>query len=120
MKTSELRIGNWVIVHHNDVEIDFITNKEIVGAKGLHLTELKKVKPIKLTEKWLLKFGFLLDEEDDGYQKGKYKVSVSDEGCLFFIYIGYHPEEICEFKYVHQLQNLYFALTNEELTFKSE
>jgi hypothetical protein len=77
------------------------------------------IDPIPLTEEWLLKFGFELDIEDDGYSKGKYKVSVSDEGCIFFIYDSYYPIEICEFKHTHQLQNLYFALTGEELEIKA-
>ena len=110
MKASELRIGN--LVYDN-----------LGGAlkiKGISLeSDLSHIKPIPLTEEWLLKFGFEFDEEDDGYQKGKYKVSVSNEGCLFFINIGYYPEEIAEFNYVHQLQNLYFALTNEELILNS-
>ena len=118
MKTSELRIGNWVIVHHNDVEIDFITNKEIVGAKGLHLTELKKVKPIPLTEEWLLKFEFEYTKIAVGFnqfRKGILELSITPNGYeLFFTY------KWVKIEYVHQIQNLYFALTGEELTFKSE
>jgi hypothetical protein len=118
MKASELRIGNYV--RSNDVNMaSYFT----VTASFLKQNENEMswfIEEIPLTEEWLLKFGFELDIEDDGYQKRKYKVSVSDEGCLFFINIGYYPEEIAEFKYVHQLQNLYFALTGKELTFKSE
>ena len=110
MKASELRIGNLVYDNLGGT----------LKIKGISLeSDLSHIKPIPLTEEWLLKFGFEFDEEDDGYQKGKYKVSVSNEGCLFFINIGYYPEEIAEFNYVHQLQNLYFALTNEELILNS-
>ena len=106
IKAKELRIGNWMM----GSEPFQIEPNDIQGEP--------RWKAIPLTEEWLLKFGFELDIEDDGCQKGKYKVSVSDEGCLFFIYIGYYHEEIAEFKYVHQLQNLYFALTGEELQIK--
>jgi len=122
MKATELRIGNYVKCYVKGITDRFDT----VQLNIYHLTDIcKQIKdykyePIPLTEEWLLKFGFELDIEDDGYQKGKYKVSVSDEGCLFFIYVGYYPEEIAEFKYIHQLQNLYFALTGEELEIKDE
>jgi len=107
MKAQELRICNYYLSFGVDLkQVETLTKDKI----------LIDFTPIQLTKEWLLKFGFEFDEEDDGYQKGKYKVSVSDEGCLFFINIGYYPEEIAEFNYVHQLQNLYFALTGEELT----
>ena len=110
MKASELRIGNLVYDNLGGT----------LKIKGISLeSDLSHIKPIPLTEEWLLKFGFEFDEEDDAYQKGKYKVLVSDEGCLFFIDVGYYFEEIAEFNYVHQLQNLYFALTNEELILNS-
>ncbi len=99
--------------------------------------------PIPLTEEWLIKFGFERNE-DDYYQKesesgdwvfleelfGSWCVSVP------YIWIETVPEErrkeaglFAESKYVynmvngdggfdtvHSLQNLYFALTGEELT----
>ena len=129
MKSSELRIGNWVIVHHNDVEIDFITNKEIVGAKGLHLTELKKVKPIPLTEEWLLKFGFIRHHYDYANDVIYIKNIADNEIDNAEFEWGVYPNELGSgiqiknrksLKYVHEIQNLYFALTGEELTFKSE
>lgn len=141
MKATELRIGNWI--EYNSFELGGFYQVEQIcedseGFDGYYIkfrngsfaTSLEEeedededdkiIQPIPLTEEWLLKFGFELDIEDDGYQKGKYKVSVSDEGCLFFIYIGYYPEEIAEFKYVHQLQNLYHALTGKEIKLKEE
>ena len=76
--------------------------------------------PIPLTEEWLLKFGF---EKSGGglyltyetfemyYINGVLGLSarVSDPNE------GYIDTKI---KYVHQLQNLHFALTGEELTIK--
>ena len=114
MKATELRLMN-LIYNKQGNTVYVNTNHLTILLYGIE----NEFKPIPLTEEWLLKFGFEFDEEDDGYQKGKYKVSVSDEGCLFFINIGYYPEEIAEFNYVHQLQNLYFALTNEELILNS-
>jgi hypothetical protein len=128
LKASELRIGNLVLCNTSIgfvdtiVPISNLSSDEIVcyykPTKQFIFCKDALFEPIPLTEEWLLKFGFELDIEDDGYFKGKYKVSVSDEGCIFFIYDNYYPIEICEFKYIHQLQNLYFALTNTELTIK--
>ena len=81
---------------------------------------------IPLIEEWLLKLGFefivkqqiyslLFNKEDEDYFQLKPSkdafspVIVID--CIF-------PHPYKPFKYVHQLQNFYFALTGEELTFK--
>lgn len=119
MKASELRIGNLVnlgkrigkvidIGHLSCTVVDLEETQDT-------LEDYERIQGIVLTEEWLEKFGFELDIEDDGYQKGKYKVSVSNEGCLFFIYVKHYYEEIAELIYIHQLQNLYFALQHEEL-----
>ena len=123
MKSSDLRIGNLVDLGNRIAKVTEINHLAcvVVDLEETQDTieDYERVKGIILTEEWLLKFGFELDIEDDGYSKGKYKISVSDEGCIFFIYDSYYPIEICEFKYIHQLQNLYFALTGEELVVKA-
>ena len=75
--------------------------------------------PIPLTQEWLLKFGFektKQTKEDNNIwtfigSECKFEL---EQIITFFLY-----DNKCfgtELKYVHQLQNLYFALTNEELT----
>lgn len=116
MKANELRTGNYVmyssLIQVNDYKIDECEE---------HPTRFG---PIQLTEEWLLKFGFT----------EKYKSihnSWTKNGSKIFQLSDYEDEEgelMNEFyyegnvhvKYVHQLQNLYFALTEKELTFKSE
>ena len=72
-----------------------------------------KIKGVKLTEEWLLKFGFNkkdiseLPFDELIYEKGN--IQINDE---MEFYNGIFTQKI---KYVHQLQNLYFALTGEEL-----
>ena len=113
MKANELRIGNWISLNGNSTQVDVIDYKQVI-ATDFGLVELKFIQPIPLTEEWLLKLGAQLDEEDDSFvftDSGFY-VSVNENSeALFF----FKNEELCEFNYVHQLQNLYFALTNEEL-----
>jgi hypothetical protein len=109
MKASELRIGNYV----ND-SIGLITiglNGNIKFADAYH--------PIPLTEEWLLKFGFKLDIDSSYHKRDvsvfldkRFKTNLylqSNESN--FVWFGYE----LRVDYVHQLQNLYFALTQEEL-----
>lgn len=110
MKANELRIGNHIEIdqYPNDRAIVLIENgADIDGCIKLN------PKPIPLTEKWLLNFGF---EITNNFQtKDRFQTHKQD-GIIWFEY-GYI---VIELKHVHQLQNLYFALTNEELTIKSE
>ena len=143
MTANELRIGNLVqyggatakVCHiekaffYCETELIYFTRDGERGAK-----------PIPLTEEWLLKFGFkkypncrdtFRQEYYDSFQL------VIDEHTIisFSIPIGYNDNIRCNYdklyrseekkqsyrvKHIHQLQNLYFALTGEELTFKSE
>ena len=79
-------------------------------------------RPILLTEEWLLKFDFLRHHLD--YSNGVIYIKNVPENNEFEW--GVFPNELgsgiqiknrIKLKYVHQLQNLHFALTGEELTF---
>ena len=134
MEIRELRIGNLVemldkvITYPSGVtkkkqnggvfEIDSIHGDNTIRLKSNDMSHpnycdgsigcfgLKNIKPIPLTEEWLVKFGFKKGV------KGWFKTL--DKNYKFNLYL-YHDSK---YKSVHQLQNLYFALTNEELTFK--
>lgn len=115
MKANELRLLNFV--NYRGVDIILYSNYELYKA----LVNIKDIEPIPLTEEWLLKFGFdrhnnlFFSNHDyfsyielDAYGcDGLYGYCLSDERSI------YHKLE-----HVHQLQNLYFALTGEELTLK--
>jgi hypothetical protein len=80
------------------------------------------IDPITLTEEWLLRFGF----EDD---RDNLMVLRKDVFEFFFdkkdicgvnLYEKWDGNFLCgDIQYVHQLQNLYFALTGEELILKA-
>lgn len=80
------------------------------------------IDPIRLTEEWLEKFSFEFDQDYGmfGFFNKHHVVYKCDDGSFEF-----HPfctnDKDCHIKleYVHQLQNLCFALTGEELTLKS-
>ncbi|MDV3461810.1 hypothetical protein CMV04_12400 [Elizabethkingia anophelis] len=108
MEAKELRIGNYVkvkgLINPRQASIQDIINPSTIS-------------PIEISEQWLLNFGF--DNTETGWEiiyRKRFKFSV----ILFkqFASVGMAgPFGLFEvkLKYVHQLQNLFFALTGEEL-----
>ena len=127
MKVEELRIGNWINLITDGHEQEPDTFQWALYDYDLYKDRMEDCKPIPLTEEWLLKFGF------ESKQNGLYKPFKG--GCIrlnvgiasLFIGSDYslntamdydYVELPNEIEYVHQLQNLYFALTGEELEIK--
>lgn len=117
MEAKEIRIGNLVECFQKVNEIVSIDSEDkIVKLKEGTLVHCDDISPIKLTEEWLLKFGFKKNKTGF-YSKGRLE---------FHTKYGWKILEnwvkdwfgVSEIIYVHQLQNLYFALTGTELTFK--
>jgi hypothetical protein len=134
MKTNELRIGNYLngkqgpvmvteIRTNNSVKIQDNTSSFYVG---ICLT------PIKLNEEWLFNFGFKdiglnmsgsnwLVKEQKGIWRQAIRIAYnerSEEWSLTLECVSPPTLSIATLKYVHQLQNLYFALTGNELNCK--
>ena len=117
INANELRIGN--CVRHPDTAY---THREWGMSDWRFAYDfpeyMENISPIALTEEWLLKFGFEKEKEGSNYYKG----------CLYWWSGDFYQEFYNEgaeslmisqgVKYVHQLQNLYFALTGIELTIK--
>lgn len=135
MKASELRIGNRYINDCGDESLVFeilddsyYKEKVIVGESTQNHSFISDCKPIPLNEDWLLDFGFQYFKYNCS---DAYKLKVGEEH-LEFVYCekylngielrtnGSLEETDLGIKYVHQLQNLYFALTGEELTIKEK
>jgi hypothetical protein len=135
MKASELRIGNWVhnSINSTDFQIDFFAGREWCTNVCEFDSEefdskIKDLQPIPLTEEWLLKLGF----KQCGYEMLSWKhetllpsfnldgINWADFDEPHYQFLNYKvADEILRIDYVHQLQNLYFALIGEELTLKS-
>lgn len=142
MKANELRLGNYINVPNTKqcpFRIDafehcdekFIKVAQEVKINGTEVHPLtwygKDLEPIPLTEEWLLKFGFEKIEDFGVYSNiwhfkgfmvslGNYinvHVDWADDG------VGFHSIRCYEELFIHQLQNLYFALIGEELTILS-
>ena len=116
MNSKELRIGNLVKYVK---EVDTFGGKETeIGCRDLEDTDFYE--PIKLTEEWLLKFGFEYVNLDMSIYK-KNKINIIPYGDNIFKLwistpIGTYTHDL-EITNVNQLQNLYFALTGEELQY---
>lgn len=106
MKASELRIGNYVQLEglKRPIKVSIIDTTET--------STYTKAKPIPLNEEWLIKFGF--KPEYTHWLNGDFTIDKSAIGGYFLCDIDIHVA----IKYVHTLQNLYFALTGGELTLK--
>lgn len=140
MKASELRLGNLVLrpkkkdgrktSEFKEVVVESIDSVGInvwqSGYEGENDWEGEfdedEVKPIPLTEEWLIKFGFY--NTGAGWFKGLKNVHhdvifhfqlLLIEGDFIFTVPGLPAKNI---QFVHDLQNVYFAVTNEELTLK--
>ena len=116
MEANELRTGNYAGFLDPVMETT-LQIKSIIPEKGTHELYIG----IPLTEEWLLKFGFD-NVGDNDFIKNNYKLNNFEYEFSFnekaFISYGEYGEYhiIGECEYVHQLQNLYFALTGQELT----
>lgn len=110
LKATELRCGNLIyrydkVVYTNIGILTKIQNRSVI------------YKPIQLTEDILVKLGF---EKNGGrLTLGRFTY---DSNQRRFEIEGYEYDFngiTFEASYVHQLQNVFFALTGEELTFKN-
>ena len=120
MKANELRIGNWVKWNYEESSDGNAYPVEY----GYELDDIKNnpniVKPIPLTEEWLEKFGFeqmKLYTGDNCFVKEKFCVLCDGQLKNYDLRLTFDSDQTIRIKldYVHSLQNLYFALTGEEL-----
>lgn len=121
MKANELRTGNWVTDSEHlkgDFQVKSIREEHIF--QGDWWINLDIIRPIELTEELLLKFGF--EPHVGAYLNNVFKkvpfsfTCLKDTGWNLMIesFLGGYSLK-SQIQYVHQLQNLYFALTGEEL-----
>lgn len=92
--------------------------------------QLIDIEPIPLTEEWLLRFGFDDSEYKEGYTGVDYKTNLIMDFVLtkpnfmgewqnYYTYdLGQH--RFVALHYVHELQNLFFAVTTTELELKTD
>ncbi len=132
MKASELRIGNLVLDPVlGIVKVVDILSTNVIGVQTSHLkvnkvkstktfmVDVEDLQPIPLNEEKLLKFGWEQYHNTNHYFIGELTICYVNKNLGFKIaYLDMVAIDSISIKYVHQLQNLYFALTGEELKLK--
>lgn len=136
MKATELRIGNLVeykITDDLDERIEWWEVSEIDADDLKTIDDDEDYRPIPLTEEWHNKFGVY----KNGFNSFEYEINdFSSFGIKIIVTEDYvflrqgnkknmHEDDVVSIwnkdltkrnMYVHEFQNLYFALTGEELT----
>lgn len=116
MEANELRIGNYLTNFLGEV---FEANGVTIA--NFYHNEFGKPEPIKLTEKWLLDFGFEVKNKRQNrfINDDDFELEFQGDYVSYCVWGGEDAPHLTQFfghcKYVHQLQNLYFALTQKEL-----
>ena len=144
MEIKKLRIGNFIYSRNDDYSVkakkgwDLTELLQInmngssycnfgteVGKKHIdsnscgYVTENCELKPILITEEWLLKLGFVEHKFEDGiYGFCNRGVNYIKSGQIRFGNESLLFNDDKHLLHVQQLQNLYFALLGEELTIK--
>ena len=129
---NELRIGNFILNSNGKIEIVETLRYGLINSYDIGDEETcgeDCYNPIPLTEEWLVKMGFEIDRTGD--------LSIMINSAVTHLFFNkvkdfFYPMILVEaefsglgsncvglnsIQYVHQLQNLYFALTGEELIF---
>ena len=133
MEPTELRKGNCILNKDNEPDIvggiwyelsDNIDEWDYYIQCGLNHLDypISDIKPIPLTDEWLKNFGFEKREKYVGHgindllyewSLNGYTFSEDVYGKWFLCGYNWNTERM---SYVHQLQNIYFALSGEELS----
>ena len=125
LQTNDLRIGNYFI-GYDDKPFQWGLNDFHSLFTGIEVDEIIR-KPIELNSEILIKCGFKKYSHEPGYSIGsddksercdEYtigKLSIMDWGNGFVMSNSFSFDLRVELKYLHQLQNLYYVLTGNEI-----
>jgi hypothetical protein len=133
--TKELRLGNLVteevlgVVSVTGIKefSVWISGKNMTTEGALNNVEYHidryNIEPIPLTEEWLLKFGAKKNYPNLVWLplsnlKAEIHFEIFGDEIVTTIFSDYCDLILDRIKYVHQVQNLYFTLTGEELELK--
>lgn len=120
IKPEELMIGN-LVMYEQTTHIVTEIRKDTVCSRWINqsLEELdyecsfEELKPILITEEIIKKFGF--QWKNHGLRKDNFVIREYGDGFAVFLSMESFNFKI-DIEYVHQLQNLYFNLTNRSFS----
>lgn len=114
VKLEEVRIGN--LVQNDRIGVFKIDTGSLLNISERPKRNKDKYQPVPLTEEWLEYLGF---EQEKGMMVWRNEVDESVEIVYETLaeYFRLYPRTNL-IRYVHQLQNIFYALTGTELTTK--
>jgi hypothetical protein len=126
MEANELRVTNFVMSDGIEMPVAMIgiDAVQLFTPQGNTVqSRLDLIKPIELTEEWLKRFGFEKQQPyyDYEFRLERYTVTFSGRFGMWELWKDGAEDtstHIKSFKYLHEFQNLLFALTGEELKTK--
>jgi hypothetical protein len=127
MQSKDLRIGN--LVSMGEYGIQPVSSYNIYQLSlmetGTNVADYYKlIKPIEIDVQTLEKYGFSQCENEYWYELNIPKLGLKIYVNLYCRFNIEYKDEMVVIReccyYLHQLQNLYFALTGEELELKHE
>jgi hypothetical protein len=121
--SKEWHIATIESIEHDNADGAFCLETYEWGDVDIEFFE--RTQDIPITEEWLERFaknGLVADGlvAEYWYRKLQIKYSKKTKKCIAGIVFENHPVFLRTLEYVHELQNLFFALTGEELELKKE
>jgi hypothetical protein len=126
LKCTDLRIGNWVKYEDKLVQVVQLSSLMILCQRDenqfLVNCAPEIFQPIELTEDVLVKLGFEGEMYEFCLLADDFNITVNlIENRVDISFFGNCEAELCikyNVKYLHQLQNAYYCLTNQEMEVK--
>lgn len=133
---NQFRLGNYVYGNWRIMQqIDYIYRDGVIGLLNncggtdkyqispIISNDIRKIKPVKLDEAIIIGSGFKKMKDKDcnvyckTFNKRKNAICITQDADGNYYIVAHHKIII---EYVHQLQNIWFILTNEELVIKKK
>ena len=114
VQVNELRVGNLIIaaLYKTPIIVEDIssTNEDIYNRDTGEIP-IVSINPIEINSEWFIRFGFAFSGESVLF-KDLFEVAMTKNKKFYLKGLAF---TVLEIKYVHQLQNLHFCLTGEDL-----
>lgn len=116
IKATDVRVGNWILDHANKPQL-------VTGIQGWHVMD-NAASGISLTPEILEKCGFTLFESifDELFMNDKLGIRFKPVENIVEVSYRFetveYPTYLRDLEFLHQLQNLYYALTGKELNYQ--
>ena len=121
MKISELRIGNYIrdvfeTKSHEVKKLDLEDYAAMLNRRNSSHPNIYR--GVELSDEWIKRFGFEVSKTQDKFFIKDNNIGISTADDMFRFIKGNFVCQIVlrEFEFVHELQNLYYAITGVELS----